>query len=640
MNFYKFLITILLIFCNLITFSQKTNTKIDSLIKSLPRNNDTTKLKTYNKIVAEYSQISYEKCVEFSIKKYDFAVKIKNEPEIAKSLMEIGLYTYYCGKPEKATEYFRKSIAKETKIGNKKQIAQLHCNIGAMQEVMGKYDSAFVSYQKSLQIFEQENDKSGIAFVRNNMGIVSEELAMHEKAINNYNIALKLKLELGDKKGAASTYNNLGVVYENTKNNEKALLNYQKALEIYTSIDNKKGMATLLNNIGHVFEVEKKYSKAIENYSKSLEIRKQLGDSEGITSTMSYLGILFLKTNEFQKSEMFLLDSYETAKKQNSAKFLIQNAEQLSMLYTKLNNYKKAYSYYVEFAQLRDSLQGGELKNKISELETKYETEKKEHKINSLQIENELKDEKLLKNYLIISGLMVFIAIFSISGIIFYRNRKLKNEKNNIVLEQKLLRSQMNPHFIFNSLSVIQSFIYGNEPKSAAKYLSNFAKLIRLILENSREENITLDNEIQTLEHYLELQKLRYNQKFDFEIVIEEQINVLEYKIPPMILQPFVENSIIHGILNKDDMGFIKINIGLNSDFIKIEITDNGIGRKKSAELNQNKNTKSLATQITAERIENINKYKRNKINFEIIDLFSLDNKAIGTKVEIYIPIN
>ncbi|MDF1550208.1 MAG: tetratricopeptide repeat protein, partial [Bacteroidales bacterium] len=486
---------------------------------------------------------------------------------------------------------------------------------------------------------ELQDDKSGSAFVINNMGIVSEELGNHQNAINYYNRSLKLKLDLKDKKGAASTYNNLGVVYENLQENQQALDYYQKALDIYTSLNNNKGIATLLNNIGHIYKLEKKYNKAIENYSKSLKTRTELGDAEGIASTKSYLGIIYLETNDLNKAEKFLLESYKMAQQQNSAKFLIQNSEQLASLYHAKGNNYKAYTWHKSFALLRDSLQGIEQKNKIAELETKYETEKKEHTIKTLQVENELKDAEIQKVFIV---LFVFGVFGATATWLYYHQKKLQNEKNNLLLEQKLLRSQMNPHFIFNSLSLIQSFVYDNQPKSAVKYLSAFAKLIRLILENSRQEFIALDNEIETLGHYLELQKMRYMQKFDYQIIIPENLDIISYKLPPMLIQPFVENAIKHGILQKEGKGLICIEFMLENNLLCVNIEDNGIGRAKSAEINNKETDKnsSLATKITEERLLNLNRFRKQKIRFEIADLKNELGNASGTKVFVEIPLD
>jgi LytS/YehU family sensor histidine kinase len=198
----------------------------------------------------------------------------------------------------------------------------------------------------------------------------------------------------------------------------------------------------------------------------------------------------------------------------------------------------------------------------------------------------------------------------------------------------------MNPHFIFNSLTSIQSFIFEEDKLLAGKYIADFAALMRLILENSREEFIILEKEISTLKYYFELQKLRYENKFDYSIFVDPSLNLEFDLIPPMLGQPFVENSIKHGIVNKETKGQIDIRFNKRDGYLIFEIEDNGIGREKARQLKDAESNKhiSLALSITRERLENFNNRNRKKINFEIIDLVMNDQPS-GTLVKFEIPL-
>jgi len=238
-------------------------------------------------------------------------------------------------------------------------------------------------------------------------------------------------------------------------------------------------------------------------------------------------------------------------------------------------------------------------------------------------------------------GLEILIILASIILIVKYREKKIKEQNRFLSLEQKLLRSQMNPHFIFNSLSSIQSFIFENNPIEAGSYLSRFAELIRSILYNSREEFITLENEIKTLKNYFELQQLRYNHKFDFEIDVDPEIFPEEISIPPMIAQPFIENAVEHGIKYIEDKGLISVSFTLMDDSILLIVGDNGIGIKAAKNLKNKKASehKSLATVITRERIEILNKGKRKKLySMRVLDTTDVTGKVDGTRVKLIIP--
>jgi LytS/YehU family sensor histidine kinase len=200
----------------------------------------------------------------------------------------------------------------------------------------------------------------------------------------------------------------------------------------------------------------------------------------------------------------------------------------------------------------------------------------------------------------------------------------------------------MNPHFVFNSLTAIQSYIFRNEPYLAGKYLANFSKLVRLILENSRLDLIPISKEVETLTHYLELQSLRFEGKFEYSIYIDPDIDTEHHTIPPMLAQPFIENAIEHGIIHLSEKGIIKISFILSSTSILLEVEDNGVGIEKSALINQEKRKEfiSLATRITNERLANLKKVYGQRVRMEIKDLSTVSSEdKRGTFIRFSIPL-
>lgn len=240
--------------------------------------------------------------------------------------------------------------------------------------------------------------------------------------------------------------------------------------------------------------------------------------------------------------------------------------------------------------------------------------------------------------YILVALLVVFVIVM----IVIYRIRELKLQNKAASLEQRFLRSQMNPHFIFNSLGAIQSFIFKNEPIEAATYLSNFSDLVRMILNNSRQDLITLQTEIKTLNQYLDLQVLRFGDKFDFEIEKEENLDLEQVFIPPMLAQPFIENSIEHGFKGIKSKGLIQVCFKIIDRKLVLICQDNGMGINasiKGKEL-KNKKYKSLATKITKDRIAVLNKVYKSNIQLKILDLKDIRSEGQGTRIEIRIPMN
>lgn len=239
----------------------------------------------------------------------------------------------------------------------------------------------------------------------------------------------------------------------------------------------------------------------------------------------------------------------------------------------------------------------------------------------------------------------LLVSTFLLGGsllIIRYRERKLIYEKEIAQFRLQALRSQMNPHFIFNALNSIQHFIIKNESSFALTYLSKFAKLVRKILENSTHSRISLDDEIAFLKNYIEIESLRFDNKINFEIILDPEIDSDSIEIPSMLIQPYVENAIIHGLTHNKGQGSIKIEFTKEKQGLKCVILDNGIGRKVSAAINARiaKSHQSLGIPITKNRLEILNKSSESNVVVTIEDVLQKDQTVIGTKVEIYIPID
>jgi len=246
---------------------------------------------------------------------------------------------------------------------------------------------------------------------------------------------------------------------------------------------------------------------------------------------------------------------------------------------------------------------------------------------------------------------LIFVVFFIVWFVVYSRLRTLRIkhegekqilqiEKQMFSLEQTALRLQMNPHFIFNSLNSIQSFVIVNDTDKAIHYLAKFSQLMRFILSHSQQSFVPITEEIKAMSIYLDIEQLRFDNKFSYVFSIDPAIDVEFTEIPPMIIQPYIENAIIHGILNKETDGVIKISIALLDDkFILCTVEDNGIGREKAAQIKAKSDLKhkSRGMLITQKRLEILNERDKNQMNVKIIDLKDENNNALGTRVEIII---
>jgi hypothetical protein len=238
---------------------------------------------------------------------------------------------------------------------------------------------------------------------------------------------------------------------------------------------------------------------------------------------------------------------------------------------------------------------------------------------------------------------VVFVAAL-IYAIMSFRLRMIR-KRNELIhdineYKQKILRQQMNPHFIFNTLNSIQYFLLDEDTTSSLTYLTKFAKMMRIVLDNSQHTFVPIEDEIRGLDLYLELEALRFEESFDYKIYIDKNINTFECKIPALLLQPYVENSIRHGLLHKRGKGFLSISIELHENSLFCIIEDNGVGRKRSEEIKMSQGLlqKSLGSKITEDRIKVLNSLYSDEIDIKYVDLTDSEGNPTGTRVEIKLP--
>ena len=306
-----------------------------------------------------------------------------------------------------------------------------------------------------------------------------------------------------------------------------------------------------------------------------------------------------------------------------------------------MGDYFNAYEYLSKSVKLRDSIMSKEQQDKLAELTTKFNLKETEDKNKLLLKENDLQKLRLQQKNILFIGAIAALCAFFIVGLLLFRQNKLRANQQKTELEQKQLRAQMNPHFIFNCLNSIQHFVVANDVKNANKYLSGFALLMRQTLENSKEGIITLRKEIEYLENYLGLERMRFEDKFTYEINIDA-LNIDTIEIPSMIIQPFIENAIRHGLCYLETKpGKLKINFYKKGNYLYCEVDDNGIGREQSQKLKFSSSHayESRGMELTRQRLELVSKSSGGDYKVEIIDKKNEHLQSEGTTIIIKYPI-
>jgi len=315
-------------------------------------------------------------------------------------------------------------------------------------------------------------------------------------------------------------------------------------------------MSGALRHQGHI-------NLALQNIEKAIELKDHVSMGKPLVEMYISQANLLSENGDYSKSIYSFRTALDSAKQLKSLNYQRDALNGIISAYEKINNFKEAYKYTVESIVLNDTIRARNNRTQIKELEIEYETEKKEQANVLLTEQRDAKDREASQNKLLFyvaSGAALLILLLS-----FLLVKQYKRNANNLTneLKYRLLRNQMNPHFLFNALAAIQSFVYKNKPLEAGDYLSSFATLMRAILDNSTQEYISVAKELEWLENYLSLQLLRFDNSFEYTIHLDENITKETTLIPPMLIQPFIENALEHGLKNLDYKGKIDVN---NSD--------------------------------------------------------------------------
>lgn len=530
---------------------------------------------------------------------------------------------------DKSEGFAEKGLVLSKKLNWQRGIAAAYKSIGNVLFQRGSFVPALENWQQSLAIAEKENHMQLAASVVGNIGLVYQQMRDYKKAIEYQERKLKMIAPFNNKVEIANSHVNLGNAYTAMQDFETALKHYQAGLKLAEELNNPRIKGFCLNAMGMVNKHKKEYKIAIKYLNDALVEAEIAKDVSLIGYIKNNLSLLYLTEKEYEKSKALNDEALLIAKNTKNKKLESEGYQNKAALYSEKDDYKKALQSYIDHKKISDSLAGDEKNKQIARREVQFEADKKQ-----AIADEEIKNQKQLKNYSIIG---LIILLFAATGIfIFYKKHRDSIQKQNELVykakvadtDMRILRLQMNPHFIFNSLNSISDYISKNDIQSADYYLSKFAKLMRGILENSEEKEIPLEDELKMLELYMQLEGSRLKTKFTYEIKISDNVNPKVTLIPPLILQPFVENSIWHGLAGQDGGGKITIEVTRDNTLLNCIVEDNGVGRK-GAKPNVGK---SYGMKITKDRIELLNKLKNSNASVNLIDLEK------GTRVEVKLP--
>jgi len=548
--------------------------------------------------------------------------------------------------PEKAKEDIEKAITLAQSIESKSYLVSTKVLLGEFYDNRNNTQKALQEFTEAHKIAQEINDISGLASCEFNLGFLyHKQKGKKEIALDHFNSAVTFAKRANEKLLLAKSYNAVSFTHYDLENLDKAEQNSINALILFRELNLRNRMAQSFMTLARVNNKKDEFKTAIQYLDSAMSIFENSNNTAEFNNSKLIKGEIYYRKKEYRKAIAIVKEVEEDPKVMADQR--LYALELLYLINKSMNKTSASLDYLEESKSIQDSLgrlqRDKLMESVLSEIEAqnRLETLEKEAEINDLI----LKESRYLTWFLIgISMLLLLVALISF---LFYRQNKLKSEREKLKLEQesmqleqKLLRTQMNPHFIANSLAAIQGNIYKQDKEKSVTYLSKFAKLMRFILESSREKEVKLEKEILSLTNYLDLQKLLLEEKLTYQIAVSKDLEPEDFCIPPMLIQPFVENAIVHGVELKNEPGHVNVSFQKEDNFLKVTIEDDGLGRQKVMEIYEKRksNHLSFSTNITNERIDKMNTELKGNIRSVTTDLIQ-DGLVKGTKVELFLPL-
>jgi tetratricopeptide (TPR) repeat protein len=616
--------------------SEDFKEKVNTLIEKAP--------KTYKEIDTELRSIKRDTIG------LNYVLKLAMEKNYYEGqsyiINQLGRNYRYASKLNKSIEAHLDALEKAEKADND-ELRILSLNwVGVSYRRKDAIKTAIDYHQQVLEIAENAENKTihlkrSINVALNSIGNLYQTLGQYDLAITQFERALELEKELSNKLGLAINNQNIGDCLEQKGDLEEALEYFRKSLAYNEEINNEYGRVICKNSIARIYTKQDMPNAALVIFETLQEKALKIGDNFITSSVFINTGHAQTQIGDYSNAKKNIVKGLELAEKGNMPALIIAAKRFLANLNEVTGNYKEALKQHQEADNYEDEIVNQRNLSYMNEMILRYDSEKKNSQITSLARDAELSKIKLRKNQTTILVAALTLGLIGTMLFIMYRKYHSDNEKKVLSLEQNMLRSQMNPHFLFNSLNSIKLYIINNDKKNAVHYLNKFSKLVRRILEGSSLKEISLSEELETAELYLNIENIRFSEEIKFKIDVAKDIDAEQVKIPSLVLQPFLENAIWHGLSSKEGEKRIWLNVyNYDSYHIAIDIIDNGVGRNASEKIKENRvlKRKSVGIDITTERLANFSKDYQNDFEVAIEDLMADSGEASGTKIILKIP--
>lgn len=629
---------IAVVLCFLFTGTSYGQPPLDSLLTKLRyQKEDTLKVNLYYDIGIRYAQKNNALFKTYADSVLRLSRKLNYPKGIGLGYSAHGYY--YCMEKEwskskynlqKADSIFERLGDKPAIMSNKGIYTLYYLNIK-------EFDKELQLLFELLEYKEKENAKQDVAKICGRIGVALNQLDRYDEARDYYLRAIRIREELKDFVGKSMMLINLGGMLAKQDRFKEAEPYLEEALRIQETYKQQNVIMFCQANLAHVYVETGKPRKGLEMAAECEAYLQKQKDTFNLVKLSLYQAIGYTKLKQFDKALSVLGEKHKLIK--GNKLYAKQEGNLLweyYKVYKAMGKTEVALQYFEQANEVREQNDHSDVNQGISRMKEEYETEKKQAENRQLKRDNELKDLQIRQRNYLVYGSIILLVLISIIAVIIIRNNRLKSEKATMEMEQRLLQSQMNPHFTFNVLHAIHTYMLKKDTEESGKLLTSFARLVRAILQHSSKDSIPLSDELNWLRDYIRLQQLRFTDSFNYTIEVDEELSSENVLLPPMLIQPFIENAIEHGFSDSDKSGELHISYKKTDKELEITISDNGKGFPTGEhQMREKKDHESVAIQITEKRIQLLNKKRKGAFKFEISSI-----PMQGTTVFFSIPYN
>jgi len=582
------------------------------------------------------------------------AKRIRNQRALGDAHNNLGWLAAEQGQLQRSDSLLNIALGIFLKIGKPEYTSITLSNLGWLAEKKGDSVGSLKRFQEALTLSETAKDSAGSAILLYSLGTAYRRIKDFDRSIAHLDRARALEQAMRRRGKEANCTVALANTYREKGDTTAALRSYAEAIALYSPVRDHQGLGITEENLGDLKKADPR--KALTHYLTALAHYDTIHSPLDKAYVLQRIGRMQLELGELRNAETSMQEGLRLSADAGDPQLTLEYEMGLARLAAKNGDAVSAMHHFDRYTALKDSLQGADTQSELARLRTEFETERTEKDNTILRAESNEKSERLRRKDIQLYGSTAIGVLAVLAALLYFRNYRQKRKHADVLeglnaqlassnaeiteinglLEMKLLRSQMNPHFIYNCLNSAAQMTQAGKQVEALAYLQGFARLLRMVLDHSVSDTVTIQDEMDFLRQYLKLESQRL-EGLRYEVAADQELLDDGAEVPALIVQPFVENAVWHGLADKQGERTLSVRFSLNNGTVVCTITDNGIGRAHAALLKEDRRAThtSLGMQLTSERLKLLARRLGEQGAIRMEDLVDVDGTPTGTRVSV-----